>query len=182
MTLADLLERQQDAIVERWLQQVRPLAPRLGLPRVELVDTLPALLAELARALRSPDGPSAFRALPAYSHVAGEHGKQHRRLGYATDAVACEYPLLQEVILQMAQASGVEVRTTEGLVLARCMGMASAAVLAHPGERPELARQAGERAATSEERLRLVVDSLPTLIAYIDADQRYVLGNDAYRT
>ncbi|MCI0571619.1 MAG: RsbRD N-terminal domain-containing protein, partial [Myxococcaceae bacterium] len=114
MTLADLLERQQDAIVERWLQQVRPLAPRLGLPRVELVDTLPALLAELARALRSPDGPSAFRALPAYSHVAGEHGKQHRRLGYATDAVACEYPLLQEVILQMAQASGVEVHTHRG--------------------------------------------------------------------
>ncbi|MCI0672931.1 MAG: hypothetical protein L0Y64_20990, partial [Myxococcaceae bacterium] len=160
---------------------MRPLAPRPDLTRVELVDTLPALLAGLAHALRPPEGPPASPASPACSPVAEAHGQQRRWLGYATGAVACEYPLLQAVILQMAQASGVEVHTTEGLVLASCMGMASAAVLAHPGERPELARPAGERVAPREARLRLVVDSLPTLIAYIDADQRYVLGNDAYR-
>ncbi|MCI0570611.1 MAG: PAS domain-containing protein, partial [Myxococcaceae bacterium] len=179
MILVDLLEQQQDAIVERWLEQVRPLAPRPDLTRVELVGTLPALLTELARALRQS---SAFPAPPACSHVAEEHGKQRRRLGYATGAVAREYPLLQDAILQMAQARGVEVRTTEGLLMARCMGAASEAALAHSEEQPGLARQAKERIGESEERLRLVVDSLPSLIAYIDADQRYVLGNAAYCT
>ncbi|MCI0570612.1 MAG: PAS domain-containing protein, partial [Myxococcaceae bacterium] len=182
MTLADLLEQQQDAIVERWLEQVRPLAPRPDLTRAELVGTHPALLAVLVRALRSPDGPSAFRALLACSPVAGEHGSQRRRLGYATDAVACEYPLLQEVILQMAQASGVEVHAAEGVLLARCTRMATAAALAYPGERSELARQANQRIAESEAWLRLVVDSIPSLIAFVDADQRYVLCNDAFHT
>ncbi|MBF5043911.1 response regulator [Aggregicoccus sp. 17bor-14] len=34
----------------------------------------------------------------------------------------------------------------------------------------------------SEERLQLVVDAIPALIAFIDVEQRYVLGNEAYRS
>ena len=43
------------------------------------------------------------------------------------------------------------------------------------------AKRATERAlATSEQRLRLIADNIPALIAYIDPDQRFTFGNRQY--
>ncbi len=45
-----------------------------------------------------------------------------------------------------------------------------------------LARERSERdLVKSEQRLRLITNALPVLIAYIDTDQRYRFNNDAYR-
>jgi PAS domain S-box-containing protein len=41
-------------------------------------------------------------------------------------------------------------------------------------------REAQDRLSESERRLRLMADSLPALIAYVDAEQRYGFGNRAY--
>lgn len=180
MTLADLLEQQRDVIFERWLELVRPLAPRPDLAREELLDSLPDLLRALARSLRAPDVPARFAAVPACSDVAEAHGEQRRKLGYSTGAVASEYPFLHEVTLRVALHHGVEVSPQEGVILARCLGAASAAALAQPGERLGLSSRGTERLGESETWLRLVVDSIPSLIAFVDSNQRYLLGNDAY--
>ena len=113
--------------------------------------------------------------------MAEAHGAQRRRLGYATGAVASEYPLFQDVILRLAQATGMELRPAEGILLARCMGAASAAALAQPGERMGLSGRGRERLGENEAWLRLIVDSIPSLISFIGADQRYLLGNSAYQ-
>jgi PAS domain S-box-containing protein len=45
-----------------------------------------------------------------------------------------------------------------------------------------LARERSERKLVeSEQRLRMITNALPVLIAYVDADQRYRFNNDAYR-
>ncbi|HET9450046.1 MAG TPA: PAS domain-containing protein, partial [Aggregicoccus sp.] len=204
MPLADLLEAQQAALTDRWLEEVRPLAPRPDLTRAQLVDSLPAFFEELVRALRHLGGRGLPAALPHSSPVAEAHGSQRQALGYAADAVAREYPLLQELILRVAQESGVRVRASESILLARCMGTATAEALLHFGTASERelredsvsaqARQAlaeheltrvqeaEARARQSESQLRLVLDTIPHAINFVDAQERYVLNNDTYRS
>jgi PAS domain S-box-containing protein len=211
MRLADLLTQQQHAIEERWLERVRPLAPRAGLTREELVDSLPAFLAELARALRHLEDASVTSALPESSPVAEAHGQQRHRFGYATEAVAREYPLLHEVILLVAATSGVAVSAWESILLARCMGTATAEALSHFAAASELElrrsegdarlqhaftaeqllrvqaaeRKARESAAAAEaERKKLhdIFEQAPVLIAIVEVpDFIFTFANPAYR-
>ncbi|MBF5045264.1 PAS domain S-box protein [Aggregicoccus sp. 17bor-14] len=193
MTFADLIEAQQERLIERWLEQVRPFAPREGLTREQRVDSLPRFLAELAHALRDP---AQEGEPPDCDTISRAHGAQRHALGYTTSAVAHEYPLLQETLLQGAMEAGVTVQAREAILLARCMGVAAAEALSHfvseqerglRGEsvaaRQRAARdQAAEaRARESEARLRAVLDAIPHLINFVDAQQRYLLVNHAYR-
>jgi len=201
MRLADLLKQQQHAIEERWLACVRPLAPRDGLTREELVDSLPLFLAELSRALRHLEDPSITSALPQSSPVAEAHGRQRHRLGYATESVAREYPLLHEVILLVAVSADVPVSAWEGILLARSMGTAAAEALAHSAsaseqgqrlsvERARLQRASSEeqllrvqaaeqQARESEARLRAILASLEEGVCLHDAQGTILFANAA---
>ncbi|UQA57713.1 PAS domain S-box protein [Polyangium aurulentum] len=201
MRLADLLNEQQHAIEERWLERVQPLAPRDGLTREELVDSLPLFLAELSRALRHLEDPSITSALPESSPVAEAHGRQRHHLGYTTESVAREYPLLHEVVLLVAVAAGVPVSAWEGVLLARCMGTASAEALAHFASATEQGlrhsvdrarlehasseeqllrvRAAEQQARESEARLRAILASLEEGVCLHDAQGTILFANAA---
>jgi PAS domain S-box-containing protein len=190
MTLADLIERQRESITERWLAQVQPLAPRPDLTREQLVDSLPDFLSELVRALRHLDDASVTSSLPDSSPVGEVHGAQRHALGYTAGPVAREYPLLQEVILLVAAASGVRVRATETVLLARCMGTATSEALSHfftvhekalrrravhaqarqvlAEDELQRVQDAEARARDSQERLRRVVEASGTATWELD--------------
>jgi PAS domain S-box-containing protein len=163
--LAELVEQQREALTERWLAAVRPLAPHPGLAREALVGSLPDLLTELVRALRHLADASLPSPLPDCSPAGEAHGAQRQSLGYATGAVAREYALLQEAVLQLATATGVPVPAAEGILLARCMGTATAEALSHFLPAPERAarREAvpdRNAHALAEERYRALFQSL----------------------
>jgi PAS domain S-box-containing protein len=201
MRLADLLNEQQHAIEERWIERVRPLAPREGLTREDLVDSLPLFLTELSRALRHLDDASATSMLSERSPIAEAHGRQRHGLGYATEAVAREYPLLHEVILSAAASAGVAVSAHESILLARCMGTATAEALSrftsaseqalrqsagnarlqHAFSKEQLHRvQAAEQQAReSEARLSAILASLEEGVSLHDASGTVLFANAA---
>ncbi len=189
--MAGLLE-QQDTLIERWLAQVRPLAPRSTLSREQLVDNLPDFLAELGRALRELDDASVSSALPESSPVAQAHGRQRHQLGYPIGALAREYPLLQEVILTVAAERGVPLRPSESIVLARCMGTAASEALSqffsqHETHLPRQPVNAQARQALAEEplardseaRLRAILASLEEGVTLHDASGTVHFANTA---
>jgi PAS domain S-box-containing protein len=200
--LADLIAAEQETLVARWCARVRPLAPRPDLTRETIVDSLPDYLADIVTALRSLNDPSTTGSLPVASPIAEAHGKQRDQLGFSVNAVAKEYPLLHEEILALASERGVGISAGESIFLARCIGTGAAEALSHfakAGE-SELLRQAAvarseqrqaardlenvraavRRASESEHRLRVLIDTLPFLIAFVDKDERYILNNRAY--
>lgn len=204
MRLADLLTQQQPAIEARWLERVRPLAPRADLTRAELLDSLPEFLGELARALRHLEDPTIAAALPEKSPTAEAHGGQRHRLGYATEAVAREYPLLHEVLLLVAATCGVPVSAWEGILLARCMGTAAAEALTHfaaggeqasrqsadsarlqhasLAEQLRRAEAAEAEAEAQRQRLHDIFEQAPVLIAIAEGpDYVFTFANPAYR-
>lgn len=154
MTLAQLIDTQQEALSERWLSDVRPLAPRADLTRAQLLGSLPVLLGELLHALRTAEGAEAV--LPGRSPGAEAHGGQRLALGYTGSAVAREHALLQELVLGQAAEAGVEVRAPEGLLLARWVGTATASALAPfgNGQGKALREELEVALASSEARLR----------------------------
>lgn len=191
MRLADLLDHQRHAVEERWLERVRPLAPRDGLAREELLGSLPAFLAELAGALRRLEGAPASSALPERSPAAKAHGQRRQRLGYATAPVAREYPLLHEVILEAAAAAGVAVSAREGVLLARCMSTAAAEALfpfASASEQAALSSEIAERsdaearAEAERQKLHEIFEQAPVVIAIIGGPEyTFSFANPAYR-
>jgi PAS domain S-box-containing protein len=202
MKLVDLLATQAERITAQWVERTWSLAPQAPLSPAQRVDSLPLFLEELARALRQLEEGGAAAALPERSPVARAHGRQRQALGYAASAVAREYPLLHEVLLEQAQAAGVPVQAAESLLLVRSMGTATAEALSHfaAGQEPLLllreasaARdgqaaaqgalagvQAAEaRARDSEALVRSLLDSTSEGLWGVASDGRCIFANPA---
>lgn len=108
-----------------------------------------------------------------------------RRLVIATGRAAPELPAIQGLIPLGALASGcaVAVLVALALYLAQTAQLRAAEL---ESANQELGRQIAERERAEEalrereQRLKLIADSSPALIAYIDPDQRYRFVNQTY--
>jgi PAS domain S-box-containing protein len=102
--LADFLEAQAGALVQRWTERLRAEGPG-ALSTPELHEQVPAFLAQAVRAIRTgrvestPDGP------------------RRQRPGFDLDAVIREYAALRNVILDLAGAEGLDLASGERRLL-----------------------------------------------------------------
>jgi signal transduction histidine kinase len=112
--LADLIEEQRAELIDRWEKRLRArLAVTAGMPRNELLDSIPFFLDDLTSTLRaSTDVP------PEGTATASEHGEHRFRLGFDAVEVVREYGLLAECILDLADASAVQVSRRDQRLLA----------------------------------------------------------------
>jgi signal transduction histidine kinase len=153
-SLAALLLRDRDHLLALWRKQVRalPSAAKLDVPTLN--DHLPALIVELADALRAhgvdPDGAGADSSPPA-------HGLQRFEVGFDIEEVVAEYNILRECIHGMADREGVSLQGAPFRILNRVLddaiGLAVKTYAAH---------QALEVQRRREEYLAFVMHDLRT--------------------
>ncbi len=95
--LAALIQRQKEALLSSWENEVRQLPGARNLERAILHDHIPVLIDELAEELRQPDKSAA--RLAAFSAA---HGKERHANGYDLAQLVEEYKLLRRCIARTA--------------------------------------------------------------------------------
>ncbi len=96
--LAALIQRQKEALLSSWENEVRQLPGARNLERAILHDHIPVLIDELAEELRQPDKSAA--RLAAFSAA---HGKERHANGYDLAQLVEEYKLLRRCIVRTAE-------------------------------------------------------------------------------
>lgn len=117
--LAALIEREREGLLDSWRRQVRelPSAARLSTPTLN--DHIPALLDELAGALRSMDDASIPDSL--LSGSSPRHGLQRQSEGFDIVEVVAEYNILRGCIHTLAESHGVRLEGTAFHILNRVL-------------------------------------------------------------
>ncbi|AKQ63378.1 Sensory box histidine kinase/response regulator [Myxococcus hansupus] len=199
---AALVREEKELVLQRWRQRVlRDVYAAGERDRPSLMDALPGFLEYLAVTVEA-------NALPPQrtAGVAREHeGEGARASGCTLDQVIFEYQVLREVLVETLEARGrIAPRTLRRLHAAVDQAIREAAVqegiAARQESRVSAARTAAEaeetmrlasivqsekeeltrQVRTSEAHLRLVMDALPVLISFVDAQERYGFVNKAY--
>lgn len=115
LLLADLVENNRNALLERWTQTIeRTLAPK-PLTQPELINSLPDFLDDLIAALQG--------AIPLRwaTDAAKEHGSHRFRVGFDIESVAREYGVLRDCLLELMREHNYSPTPNEVVVLARCL-------------------------------------------------------------
>jgi signal transduction histidine kinase len=96
-TVADLIERHRDAIVERWLAEARKSASARGLARPEVLNAIAGYLDSLVESARDP-----ARRPGHVDHdtVTAHHATVRLRQGFDLEEVVAEYAALGRAIAQ----------------------------------------------------------------------------------
>ncbi|MBN1206703.1 MAG: PAS domain S-box protein [Myxococcaceae bacterium] len=155
--LAAFLEARIEDISRRWEERVRAGLSPEGLYWRKLVDTLPGFLVALVNALRGAWVP----ASPASTEATAEaQGDQRYRVGLDLAAVAREYSVLRDVILEILQegAYPLESDTQRHLLVSLDTALAEAL------RRYTLQHEQDE----ARERLSRVLTSLPIVFFSLD--------------
>jgi signal transduction histidine kinase len=105
--LAALIQREREALLSRWREQVRKLPSAKGLDTPTLNDHVPALLDELSEALRSAADQSIAQALLEGSSPT--HGMERYQTGFDIVEVVAEYSILRGCIHDLAERNGISV-------------------------------------------------------------------------
>ena len=105
MGLADLIAREREWIIERWLEQAYEQEAPRALDRDEVMDDLREMLEELEAKLRI-DVTAGGTSAPPTLELAKAHGQQRFRIGYDIAAVVREHSLLREVIFDAVARAG----------------------------------------------------------------------------
>lgn len=185
---AACLRAHEQALIEAWQRSVlRSVPAARALTTDQLVDAVPALLETLARILTQGESKTlkAERSLNG-----GEHGGQRAGLpAYTLDSMLVEYRLLRRAVLGVLRQETRLDRETEDLIHATIdghLGNASAEFVRVRSRADQESSEALQRSAhelrRSEQRLRTVVDAFPSLITFVDTEQRYVLVNRPYES
>jgi len=117
--LAQLIERERDALLAAWRAQVRALPAARDLDVPTLNDHIPELLAELAIALRAGSGETIAHALLEGSPPA--HGLQRVKDAFDIEEVVAEYNILRGCIHDLADRNGLSVQGRPFHVLNRVL-------------------------------------------------------------
>jgi PAS domain S-box-containing protein len=168
--LHEIVGAQRPEILRRWKERVRR---ELGehLPEPELVDSLPALLDQVEKALRTTASSRPADASRAVGSLAGRHGAQRAALGVGIDALVWEYGILRDVILDLVEERGLLPTLDEVRALARVVSdIVADAVSAHAAEGDRRYREATER-------LRALADHAPVAVLVRDARGRFAFAN-----
>ena len=105
--LAALIQREREALLSRWREQVRKLPSAQGLDTPTLNDQVPALLDELSEALRNVEDQSISQALLEGSSPA--HGMERYQTGFDIVEVVAEYSILRGCIHDLAESHGIAI-------------------------------------------------------------------------
>ncbi len=117
--LAQLIERERDALLALWRAQVRALPAARDLDVPTLNDHIPDLLAELATALRAGSDETIADALLDGSPPA--HGLQRVKDAFDIEEVVAEYNILRGCIHDLAEQNGLSMRGRPFHVLNRVL-------------------------------------------------------------
>lgn len=105
--LAALIQREREALLSRWREQVRKLPSAQDLDTPTLNDQVPALLDELSEALRNVEDQSISQALLEGSSPA--HGMERYQTGFDIVEVVAEYSILRGCIHDLAESHGISI-------------------------------------------------------------------------
>lgn len=117
--LLRILEGNKSRLLELWARRVREILRDGNVAESELRDDMPVFIEGVLEALRwAEEGGRPKTCLPDTSPVAGEHGRQRFRLGFSINAVARDYGLLRECILELAPE---DVTPAEMELVSKCL-------------------------------------------------------------
>lgn len=163
--LAELIERESDALMAGWRVQVRALPSARHLDAPTLNDHIPDLLAELAAALRAGSGETIAEALLDGSPPV--HGVQRVKDAFDIEEVVAEYNILRGCINDLAERNDLSMRGRPFHVLNRVLdGAIGSAVQAFATQKALEVRQ------RREEYLSFVAHDLRTPLNAISLSSR----------
>lgn len=163
--LAQLVERERDALLASWRAQVRALPAARDLDAPTLNDHIPHLLAELASALRAGSNETIAQALLDGSPPA--HGLQRVKDGFDIEEVVAEYNILRGCIHDLAERNGLSIQGRPFHVLNRVLdGAIGAAVQSFATQKSIEVRQ------RREDYLAFVAHDLRTPLSAISLSAR----------
>ena len=163
--LAQLVERERDALLAGWRAQVRALPAARDLDAPTLNDHIPHLLAELASALRAGSNETIAQALLDGSPPA--HGLQRVKDGFDIEEVVAEYNILRGCIHDLAERNGLSIQGRPFHVLNRVLdGAIGAAVQSFATQKSLEVRQ------RREDYLAFVAHDLRTPLSAISLSAR----------
>src|ERR1043166_4515506 len=113
--LHEVLASLRNEVMQRWLEEVRGTLHPASMPRMELVDHLPAFLDQVIAALQRRE--SAADCLDA----AEDHGVQRLALGFSLDQVVREYGAMRTAMSSVATDAGVEISAGDSEVIFDCV-------------------------------------------------------------
>jgi two-component system, OmpR family, phosphate regulon sensor histidine kinase PhoR len=163
--LAQLIERERDALLAGWRAQVRALPAARDLDVPTLNDHIPSLLVELAMALRTRSDETIAQALLEGSPPA--HGLQRVKDAFDIEEVIAEYNILRGCIHDLAERNGVSMRGRPFHILNRVLdGAIGSAVQSFAAQKALEVRQ------RREEYLAFVAHDLRTPLSAISLAAR----------
>lgn len=163
--LAQLIEKERDALLAAWRAQVRTLPAARDLDVPTLNDHIPQLLAELATALRAGSGETIAHVLLEGSPPA--HGVQRVKDAFDIEEVVAEYNILRGCIHDLADRSGLSLQGRPFHVLNRVLDGAIGLAVRSFAE-----QQALEVQHRREEYLAFVAHDLRTPLGAISLSAR----------
>jgi signal transduction histidine kinase len=163
--LAQLIERERDALLAAWRAQIRALPAARDLDVPTLNDHIPQLLAELASALRAGSDETIAEALLDGSPPA--HGLQRVKDAFDIEEVVAEYNILRGCIHDLANRNGLSVQGRPFHVLNRVLDGAIGSAV-----RSFATQKALEVQNRREEYLAFVAHDLRTPLSAISLSAR----------
>jgi signal transduction histidine kinase len=97
--LGEFIARKKDVIVARWAERVVALLSLAENPP-QLIDDLPVFIDDMVKSLESNDENVCYRG------GARAHGRQRKEIGMDIGALAIEFSLVGETVLELAETDG----------------------------------------------------------------------------
>ena len=123
-TLAAFLRQRRDAIVDRWLRELRRAPEAPGLPAGVLRDRIPQMIEQMADEAAGREGVAVRSRATRQLHV-----ERRLDLGFDLDTMIQEYAVLRRVLVRMLAEEGVHLEPPEWELLHETLdrGIATAA-------------------------------------------------------
>ena len=158
-TLAALIRRERDTLLDQWRQEVRQLSVAHNLDVPTLNDHIPDLLEELADELDAHVDESMVGELKKNSVV---HGLDRLRLGFDIEEVVAEYNALRGVIQDLIERHDLSLRGPVNRTINRVIDMSIGLAV-----KTYAAQKAQEIQQRREEHLAFVAHDLRTPLSAI---------------
>ncbi len=109
-SIAEVLQTNRDAIVERWIRAVREQLADGHEHESELRNHIPFFMDAMIQMLDDSTEGTRKQDVERYDTVGREHGSQRYRLGFDLKTLVKEYGLLRDIILDFTEEARAKVR------------------------------------------------------------------------
>lgn len=166
--LGALIQRERESVLASWRRQVRELPSAKGLDTPTLNDHVPALIDDLAAALRAGSDETIPEALG--EGTAPAHGSQRVEDGFDIEEVVAEYNILRGCIHDLADVNGLSLQGKSFHILNRVLdGAIGSAVQAFAADRAlEVQKRREEYLTFVAHDLRTPLNAISLAAGYIE--------------